>query len=573
MIGGTANPLLRLMAVLCMAWLVALGAVPASAQIRLEPCVARPTDDPLTSPYGPKATIFKCEADQSRHGAGDFVAEFHFAPMAAPADDPLVFRMTSVWQDHTRLRFRYADGTVREVAYEQSQASRYLQVGAIYQIPVPRHSAALTGMEVKTTATANLRGVVLGAGLMPRSASESMNQWLIALYAGFAGLSLALIAYNLALWGALRHRFQLIYCAMVGSITAYMFTSSGVAMLAFPSLANHDRLRLNYVLLALSGVTAMWFVRQFFEERVLPNWLSRAIDGLSILAIASSVALSLFAPTGIVLFDRFYFASLGVLICMVFPVLWCAWRKQSSYFWMFILAWSPPIVTSLLRALHGFGFVPYSFWLDNGNLIALAVEALFSSFLITERLRELSNERDSARAGEISALRLANSDPLTGLLNRRAFLEKAIGRTEPHRLLLIDIDRFKAINDRLGHDTGDEVLRKVADVIQTCRPPESLAVRLGGEEFALLIPLSRQDQCTPDTILEAVRRHPMPMDRKVTVSLGYVDGHVDTDERWRRLYRLADTALYRAKADGRDRACRATDFANRSKGAIAQASG
>jgi PleD family two-component response regulator len=52
----------------------------------------------------------------------------------------------------------------------------------------------------------------------------------------------------------------------------------------------------------------------------------------------------------------------------------------------------------------------------------------------------------------------------------------------------------------------------------------------------------------------------MPMDWKVTVSIGFVDGRVTNEDDWKRLYRLADTALYRAKADGRDRACRATDF-------------
>lgn len=158
-------------------------------------------------------------------------------------------------------------------------------------------------------------------------------------------------------------------------------------------------------------------------------------------------------------------------------------------------------------------------------------------------------------------MRLANSDPLTGLLNRRAFIHLAIGRTAAHRLMLVDIDHFKSINDRLGHDAGDEVLCAVAEVLQACRPPGSLAVRLGGEEFALLVPLQHQRECPPERILGAIRAHRMPLDWKVTVSLGFAEGRVTSEEDWKRLYRLADAALYRAKADGRDRACRATDFA------------
>lgn len=563
----------RLGGILLAAILAVLALVPAaaSAATRLEPCVGTSPGETLHSPYGAKAVSFACEAQQSRHGAGDFAVEFRFAPIVPSVDDPHVLRLASVWQDAALIRFRYADGSQRTIEYTSQNASRWLQFGAILEFPVPRSSAALTGMAIETRGTANLRGVVLGSALMPKSVSESMNRKLIGMYAGFAGLSLALIVYNLALWGALRHRFQLIYCAMVGSILAYMFTSSGAIMQAFPELANNDRLRFNYALLGLSGVTASWFVRNFFEDGVLPEWLKRSGDALCIAALASAIAFAGFAPTGIWVLDRFYFSVLGLILLMIVPILYYVWRNKSRFRWMFTLAWSAPVLTSFARILHGFGFLPYNFWLDNGNLIALAFESLVSAVLITQRLRDLSSERDIARAGEISALRLANSDPLTGLLNRRAFLDRAIGRTEPQRLLLIDIDRFKAINDYLGHDAGDEVLRRVADAIQTCRPPESLAVRLGGEEFALLIPLARQAECTPDIVLETVRAHSMPMDRKVTVSLGYVDGYVDTDEHWRRLYRLADTALLRAKSDGRDRACRATDFASGSKGAIAQA--
>jgi diguanylate cyclase (GGDEF)-like protein len=542
--------------------LAVLALAPASARaaIPLEPCVATAKAPGLADPYGHKAIRFVCEEAQHRHGAGDFAVDFQFAPIAAAPDDPLVLRITSVWQDAGRFRFRYADGTSAELAFRQEDASRYLQIGAIFEIPVPRREAALTGITLQTTGTANLRGVVLGAALMPRSQSHGLTDWLVALYAGFLGLVLALIVYNLSLWAALRHRFQLHYCYMVTAITGYVFTSSGAVMLLFPALANNDRLRFNYILLTLSAVTAMRFVRAFFEERVLPGWLRRTLDVVCTFALVSAIAFAVLAPIEIWVLDRFYFGSLSLVLLLVFAVLFYARRNRSRYFWMFTIAWIAPIMTSVARSLHGFGLIPYSFWLDNGNLIALAIEALLSSILITVRLRELSRERDTALEGEQSALRLAGSDPLTGLLNRRAFLEKAIGREGGFRLMLLDIDHFKAINDRIGHEAGDQVLRAVAGVIQSSRPKGSLAVRLGGEEFGLLIPLSRHSDCTPDTLVAAVRAKAMPLGQVVTVSLGFADGTVGSEEDWKRLYRLADAALYRAKADGRDRACRATDF-------------
>jgi diguanylate cyclase (GGDEF)-like protein len=536
---------------------LALAPTQARAATRLEPCVAA-APDPSRS--ASKAIHFICEERQQRHGPGEFVVDFRFAQVNPAIDDPLVLRLTSVWQDSTRFRFTYADGSSAELAYPQQQASRYLQYGAIFEIPVPRRAAALTGMTLETAGTANLRGVVLGAELMPRSESQALTKWLVALYAGFVGLVLALIAYNLSLWAALRYRFQLDYCAMVAGITAYMFTSSGAVMQLFPALANHDRLRFNYVLLTFSAVAAMRFIRSFFEERVLPDWLRRTLDVVCLLAVISSIAFAALAPTGIWLLDRFYFVSLSLVLALVFVVLYFARRNRSRYFWMFTIAWIAPLLASIARSLHGFGVIPYSFWLDNGNLIALAIEALLSSVLITARLRELSRERDTALEGEQSALRLAGSDPLTGLLNRRAFLDQAIGRDGGFRLMLLDIDHFKAINDRIGHESGDQVLRVVAGVIQGARPMGSLAVRLGGEEFALLVPLGRESESPPERLVAAVREKPMPLGQTVTVSVGFADGSVASEEDWKRLYRLADAALYRAKSDGRDRACKATDF-------------
>jgi diguanylate cyclase (GGDEF)-like protein len=531
----------------------------ARAAIELPPCNGRAAGAEAV-PYGPRAILFDCGKQQPRYGAGDFFVRFAFAPVRSEPRDPLVLRLTSVWQDSAAIRFDYADGASETVVFTSKTASRYLGIGALFEIPVPPRDAPLAGIAIHTTGTANLRGIVLGPALVPQSDSNRLALILTALYAAFAGLSLALIVYNLALWAAMRHRLQLLYSAMVAAILLYAFTSSGAAMAVFPELANNDRLRLNYLLLSVAGLTAMQFVRHFFEAGILALWLKRAIDGLSIFAFLSALAFAAFAPAGIWFLDRVYFGAMGSLCLLVLPIVWSAWRNKSRHLWMFVIAWSAPVLISLLRMLHGFGFIPYSFWLDNGNLIALAIEALLSSFLITARLRELGRERDLARVGEQQARRLAATDPLTGLLNRRAFLEMAIGSADRWRLMLIDIDHFKSINDRCGHDTGDEVLRAIAAIIQSCRTPGSLAVRLGGEEFALLLPKAEMLECPPERVLQAIRKHAMPNGLGVTVSMGFADGTLASEEDWKHLYRLADAGLYRAKADGRDRASKAFDL-------------
>jgi diguanylate cyclase (GGDEF)-like protein len=308
------------------------------------------------------------------------------------------------------------------------------------------------------------------------------------------------------------------------------------------------------------GASALQFIRQFFGRDVFGPRLTRMTQWTIALSLLTGLLFAALAPWQVWALDRLYFIAMSLMLSMIVPVLINAWRSRNRYFWMFVLAWSAPIFISALRAANGFGLIDHSFLLDHGNLIALSMEALLSSLLVTARLRELSLERDHAIRGEQTARRLAATDSLTGLMNRRAFIDLAIGRTGRYRLMLIDIDHFKAVNDRLGHEAGDQVLRAVANVIQRCRPQDSLAVRLGGEEFALLVPRSAYEQCRPEMVLEAVRSEPMPQGSSVTVSIGYADGSVISEENWKRLYRLADAALYRAKADGRDRSCRATDF-------------
>ena len=538
--------------------LLALGASsPARAGIPITTCLA-----PLPAAGVSLATLnFDCSGAQGKYGAGDFAIRLQFAPAQAERHDPLVLRTSSLWQDSERIVFHYADGTTSELTFNSVNARRYMTMGAIFEFPVPTHAAPLDGIYTEIKGSPNLRGVLVGAHLLTSSQSYRLQSWLVALYAAFGGLSLALLVYNLSLWSVLRHRFQLSYAAMVTALMAYTFTSSSIAMLVIPALENNDRLRLNYLFLAVAAVAAIRFMADFFGPQVFGPRLTRLAYLVCGAALLSAAAFALLAPWQGYWLDQLYFLACTAVLLLILPIIIAATRAKAKHLGLFIIAWSAPVLVSGMRVIYGIGLIDYSFWLDNGNLIALSIESLLSTMLIVARLGDLASDRDRAMAGEQSALRLANSDPLTGLLNRRAFIEMASSRGAAHRLLLVDIDRFKAINDRLGHDAGDDVLRALAEVLQKCRPADSLAVRLGGEEFALLIPVEQQHHCTPEMVLAAIRAKPMPLDWKVTVSLGYADGRLTCEEDWRRLYRLADAALYRAKADGRDRACRATDFA------------
>lgn len=166
--------------------------------------------------------------------------------------------------------------------------------------------------------------------------------------------------------------------------------------------------------------------------------------------------------------------------------------------------------------------------------------------------------------------RLAEEDALTGIANRRAF-EKSLAvmldgaRAGQHfSLLYFDLDHFKHVNDTFGHAGGDSVLRRFAQLLRADRRAGDLPARIGGEEFALILPLDSKQQAADvadriNLACRAVDWHSIAPDLHVTVSIGVATSHeIELAELSQdSLCALADRRLYRAKNDGRDR----VDFA------------
>jgi diguanylate cyclase (GGDEF)-like protein len=163
--------------------------------------------------------------------------------------------------------------------------------------------------------------------------------------------------------------------------------------------------------------------------------------------------------------------------------------------------------------------------------------------------------------------RLAETDGLTGLTNRRGFdiaLDRAVQRAkrveQPLSLLLLDLDHFKALNDTLGHQGGDEVLKRFGFVLSAVADRNDMTVaRYGGEEFALILPdtdavgsekIARRIQ---EALASAMIAHPRGINGLVTASIGVATAHAGTLSRPDALIEQADTALYRAKSAGRNR--------------------
>jgi diguanylate cyclase (GGDEF)-like protein len=160
--------------------------------------------------------------------------------------------------------------------------------------------------------------------------------------------------------------------------------------------------------------------------------------------------------------------------------------------------------------------------------------------------------------------RLAEEDPLTGLANRGAFadaLAREVARARrgghPLAVAVLDVDRFKAVNDAWGHAAGDAVLRAIADAIRPLVRAEGLCARIGGEELALVMPDVGLEGALSfaEKVRGRIAERPVPHeghDIRVTVSVG-VAALEASDAAPDRLLARADERLYEAKRAGRDR--------------------
>lgn len=187
------------------------------------------------------------------------------------------------------------------------------------------------------------------------------------------------------------------------------------------------------------------------------------------------------------------------------------------------------------------------------------------------RALEKANQSLMQKIDEIEKLQIqlqeqAIRDPLTGLFNRRFFdeyfdkeLMRSIRSETPISLLMVDIDHFKSVNDRFGHDVGDKVLEMLGEILKSMFRVSDVSCRFGGEEFLVLLPGLASDQAynraeaLRDRFEQATKDAEF-LYSQVTISIGISNYPVHGDNT-RDLFRISDKALYEAKEQGRNRVC------------------
>lgn len=200
---------------------------------------------------------------------------------------------------------------------------------------------------------------------------------------------------------------------------------------------------------------------------------------------------------------------------------------------------------------------------DDGSALQLLAQMTHANELLQRRIAEAEATLSEQSRQIAAATSEARTDPLTRLANRRAFEDEFQRRTAEFRrhgtrflLMLIDIDRFKRLNDTYGHPAGDAVLSQLSAVLRQTVRDTDLVTRFGGEEFALLLPAGEMAQVTDsmERIRIAVEATDFHLDSgviRVTISCGAAEPL--PREESAALVKRADAALYAAKEHGRNR--------------------
>ena len=228
------------------------------------------------------------------------------------------------------------------------------------------------------------------------------------------------------------------------------------------------------------------------------------------------------------------------------PIAFAAWYVGRA--WTVVAVALSTLAWAGANYLAGLQFTGPGVWLFNTAM--LGTSFLVVGLLLAQLKLALTHEKQLSRL-----------DPLTSLLNARAFHEEAARvvsvarrKNRPVTIAYIDLDDFKGLNDTHGHHEGDEMLRQVAAAIRACTRISDVAARMGGDEFVLLLPETGHNEARLSldrlrgVLVKALAKAPHP----VTASIGAVvfdtvTGSVDA------MVRAADQSMYAAKAAGKDR--------------------
>jgi len=398
-------------------------------------------------------------------------------------------------------------------------------------------------------------GFVKPNAQMQRALAEQTLQGLLA------GLGLCLVLYSLAQWVSLRDALLLKYALLSAGSTLFSVAQFGLGAQYLWT----DRVWFEAHVAGLASVVASCGIFLFVEDVLRgperARWFSPLMKGgavvLALVGVAYAFDLINLRHVGAAV------GTIGLLPALIgLPGAWALARRGDRVGWYLIAAWIGYFASSLLLVSMIRGHAPATFTSLHAFQFGATFDMVVFLRVLALRLHAVHEQAQRAASERDTALSLALSDPLTSLANRRGLhvaLERALREATPQRALgvyMIDLDGFKQVNDRHGHEVGDELLVAVAQRLRAALPAGDVIARLGGDEF-VIVAAGQADADGAQAIGErvvaalgepfAVRGEAMSVGATVGYALAPQDGSDATT-----LLKHADAAMYAGKQAGRN---------------------
>jgi diguanylate cyclase (GGDEF)-like protein len=401
--------------------------------------------------------------------------------------------------------------------------------------------------------------------------------------------------YNLILFFYLREKIYLLYISHIFVFIIWAANYKGM-LLPFITMKTYDLLQITiptfFILLILFSQSILG-TKKYFP---ILHKILYAFIGISII----SFIWMLFEIHSGFLFMNI--SAIPLLPFLLIVAIWALYKKHNIAF-IYLIALTIYIIGMSQLSLLALGVLPYSIVSSNSAIIGSFLEVIFFSLLLAYRINDvrqeslrtqeelvaqqktestrlfhtvaektmalnhakeqLEKELDKKEKLEKHLKHLASTDPMTELFNRRAFFDisdKAMldsqKKSQKLTCLIVDIDHFKMINDSYGHDMGDKVIIDVSKLMLTNTRSIDSVGRVGGEEFAILMPNTDKDAAyqIADRLRKNIAKHKMSLHGEtvqITVSIG-LSTLTEEDTNIHTVLKRADSALYQAKENGRN---------------------
>lgn len=380
------------------------------------------------------------------------------------------------------------------------------------------------------------------------------------------GVAVALLLYSLSHWVSLREALFVQYALLLVGVTTFFVAYFGIGQQHLWSEQSGalDKIAPQAILLALAS--GGLFVAGALRTRGRHRWTHRGLTAVSVVA-----ALGLLASLAGALDYRFTQAlatGLGPMPMLIaIPAAYRQARAGDRVALFLLLGWSAYMVGALCIAGLLRGLLPANYWTQHLFQLASVAEMALWTRILSLRIEGVRRDAERTEVERRTLESLAYTDALTGLPNRRGLnlaLAAALAdcradaRAPGERALavfLLDLDGFKPVNDRLGHDAGDELLVQVGQRLKRQLRHSDVVARLGGDEFVIVaagLAGEAEAQTIGSKLLEAFREPFFVVGQscRVGLTIGFAlaphDGHEADD-----LLKRADAAMYAGKQAGR----------------------